>query len=106
MPTGRGRASRRTSTTELRRCTTSKITCVNTNLRTRLVYCDAIRVERRGDAARFGDLARFGDAARFERRGDAVDAVASSSSEYDANCENSPLHRATKAAIPKHAGTK
>ena len=24
-----------------------------------------MRVERRGDAARFGDLARFGDAARF-----------------------------------------
>ena len=48
-----------------------------------------MRVERRGDAARFGDLARFGDAARFGdlervRRG-AADAVASSSSEYDAN---------------------
>ena len=52
-----------------------------------------MRVERRGDAARFGDLARFGDAARFGDfargfRGDAApleDAGASSSSEYDAN---------------------
>ena len=102
MPTGRGRASRRTSTTELRRCTTSKITCVNTNLQetpqltrrrcdtSHQYYCDATRVERRGDAARFGDLARFGDAARFGDlargfRGDATDAVASSSSEYDTN---------------------
>ena len=47
-----------------------------------------MRVERRGDAARFGDLARFGDAARFGdlervRRGAA--GACSSSSEYDAN---------------------
>ena len=70
-----------------------------------------MRVERRGDAARFGDLARFGDAARFGDlargfRGDATDAVASSSSEYDANCENSPRHKPTTAAIPKQAGTR
>ena len=36
------------------------------------------------DPARFGDAARFGDLARGFR-GDAVDAVASSSSEYDTN---------------------
>ena len=50
-----------------------------------------MRVERRGDAARFGDLARFGDAARFGDlargfRGDAAPFDnGSSSSEYDAN---------------------
>ena len=51
-----------------------------------------MRVERRGDAARFGDLARFGDAARFGDfargfRGDAApfDNGSSSSSEYDTN---------------------
>ena len=85
MPTGRGRASRRTSTTELRRCTTSKITCVNTNLRIHPVYCDAIRDDRRGDAARLGDLPRFGDLARGFRGDAAPFDNGSSSSEYDAN---------------------
>ena len=78
-----------------------------------------MRVERRGEAARFGDLARLGDAARFGDvarfgdlargfRGDAApfDTDTSSSSEYDANCENSPRHTPTKAAIPKQAGTR
>ena len=83
-----------------------------------------MRVERRGDAARFGDLARFGDAARSgdaARLGDAArfgdfargfrgDAApfddGSSSSEYAASSANSPLHKPTNAAIPKQAGTK
>ena len=76
------------------------------------------RVERRGDAARFGDLARFGDAARFGAaarfgdlargfRGDAAPFDdGSSSSEYAASSANSPLHKPTRAAIPKQAGTK
>ena len=77
------------------------------------------RVERRGEAARFGDLARFGDAARFGDvarfgvlargfRGDAapLEEAGSSSSEYDANCENSPRHTPTRAAAPRQAGTR
>ena len=43
-----------------------------------------MRDERRGDAARLGDLPRFDDLARAFR-GDAVEAEAPSSSEYDAN---------------------
>ena len=78
-----------------------------------------MRVERRGDAARFGDLARLGDAARFGDaarlgdfargfRGDAapLEEAGSSSSEYAASAANSPRHKPTRAAAPRQAGTR